>query len=60
MTPFTLHLHQETHRDLLVSTDGDAERAFWLRRDHVEVGVREGCRVVVNVPDWLARERGIG
>ncbi len=59
MRPYTLHLHQDTPRDLLVSTDGDAERAFWLRKDHVEVESRDDQQIVCRIPDWLAKERGL-
>lgn len=59
MRPFTLHLHQDTARDFLVSTDGDVERSFWLRKDYVEVESRWNGQIVCRIPDWLAKERGL-
>ena len=59
MRPFTLHLHQDTARDFLVSTDGDVERSFWLKKDHVEIGDMLNTQIVCRIPDWLAKERGI-
>lgn len=59
MTRLTLHLHQQTHRDLLVSLDGDAERSVWLRLQHIRWQPAGEGRVVVDCPEWLAKERGL-
>lgn len=59
MRAYTLHLHQDTARDLLVSLHGDAEAAFWLSKDKIEIAESLGGIVVCRVPDWLAKERGM-
>lgn len=59
--------HRATERAVLVSPDGNTRRAVWLPLSQVEVTCREtdelqmtgGVPVIVTMPDWLARERGL-
>lgn len=59
--------HRTTDRAVLVSTDGNERRAVWLPLSQVEVACREtdelqmtgGVPVIVTMPEWLARERGL-
>lgn len=57
---YTLHRHHETALAILVSDDGDEKSAVWLPRSKIEI-VREidGETIEVEVPDWLAEERGL-
>jgi hypothetical protein len=59
--------HAATERAVKLSTDGDRDRAIWLPLSQVEVACREidefsltgGVPVIVTMPDWMARERGL-
>lgn len=57
---YTLHRHHETPLAILVSDDGEESNAVWLPRSKIEL-VREidDETVEVEVPDWLAEERGL-
>lgn len=54
-------------RAVLVSTDGNRQRAVWLPLALIEVACREtdelqmtgGVPVIVTMPEWLARDRGL-
>lgn len=60
METYTLHVHAETQLAILVSDDGDEKGAVWLPRSKIEL-VREldDKTIEVEVPDWLAEERGL-
>ena len=55
----TMILHHETERAILVSDDGDEERAVWLPKSQVEYEVTRGNVVEVTMPSWLAVSKGI-
>lgn len=55
----TMTLHREIAKALLVSDDGEFENAFWLPKSLCETEqIREGI-VVVTLPEWKAREKGL-
>lgn len=70
-----LHCENEVRKELLVSIDGAEATAVWLRAAHVQfkhTGRRapattvhgkplaDGLPVIaVNLPEWLAREKGL-
>ena len=55
----TLQRHHETPKAILVSDDGDKNKAVWLPFSQVEV-VEKGQGIVeVTVPEWLARDKGL-
>ena len=55
----TLQKHHETPKAILVSDDGDKNRAVWLPLSQVEV-VEKGQGIVeVTVPEWLAKDKGL-
>lgn len=54
----TVQIHAHTNRAILVSDDGDRERAVWLPLAHVEV-TPKGRHHVVTMPEWLAIDRGL-
>ena len=62
-----IHHPTPKKRAVLVSTDGNRQRAIWLPLSQVEVTCREtdelqmtgGVPVIVTMPEWLARERGL-
>lgn len=69
----TLALHHDTGRAVLVSSDGEESKAVWIPHSKIEVvkkestlpGVRKNGQmvrlacVVVTMPEWLAREKGL-
>lgn len=55
----TVKLHQETDRAILVSDDGDLEKAVWLPKSQVEFEKQRGDVITVACPEWLAKERGL-
>lgn len=58
LTDISVQLHQETPRALLVSDDGDLEKAVWLPKSQVEWVGKAGSDVIeVTLPEWLATER---
>lgn len=58
----TLVVHHETDRAILVSDDGDRDKAEWLPLSQINItrewaeGDDEG--IEVEVPLWLAEEKG--
>lgn len=58
LVDLTVQIHARTNRAILVSDDGDRERAVWLPLAHVEV-VPKGRHHVVTIPEWLAIDRGL-
>lgn len=59
LTDITVHLHQETERAILVSDDGDRDKAVWLPKSQVEYVAKPGGICEVSLPEWLATERGL-
>lgn len=54
-----LHLHHTTPRALLVSQNGDEDRATWLPRALIAACEETSPGTVeLTVPEWLALERG--
>ncbi len=53
-----LRLHGRTALSLLVSRDGDASAAVWLRKSKIVGGQTvndDGNTVELTIPEWLAR-----
>lgn len=64
LTDLTMMLHHVTERAILVSDDGDRDKAVWLPLSKVDVEhtnrkERGNPVVVVTVPAWLATEKGL-
>ncbi|MGH7935713.1 MAG: hypothetical protein ACREF8_01730 [Chthoniobacterales bacterium] len=57
LVDLTLQLHHETDRAILVSDDGDAEKAVWLAKSQIEFELKSKGIVDVTCPIWLAKER---
>jgi hypothetical protein len=58
----TLHQHHMTERAILVSDDGDREKAVWLPLsacDVFPVGGRSSTIVEVTLPERLAHDKGL-
>lgn len=55
----TMHRHHETERAILVSDDGNREKAVWLPKSAVEVEEKGRGVVIVTLPEPLAIEKGL-
>lgn len=55
----TMQLHHETEKAVLVSDDGDKDRAVWLPLSQCEIERKAKGIVVVTLPEWLATEKGL-
>lgn len=51
--------HMQTNRALLVSLDGDREKAVWLPLSEIEVERKSGLVIKVTLPEWLAVDKGL-
>ena len=52
-----LAFHSESHRAILVSTDGEIDGRVWLPKSQIEFEQLPRDRVSVTLPQWLAEER---
>ncbi len=55
----TVQLHHATDRAVLVSDDGDREKAIWIPLSQCEVEKRPNGIAVVTMPEWMALEKGL-
>lgn len=55
----TVQLHHETPKAILVSDDGDKDKAVWLPFSQCEVERKSGGIVIVTLPEWLATDKGL-
>lgn len=55
----TMQVHHETERAILVSDDGDKDRAVWLPFSQIEIERQLGGLVIITLPTWLAQDKGI-
>ena len=57
---FTLQLHRETAQAVFVSDDGQVKRAVWIPRSQcASIDERPCGIVVIEIPEWLAKDKGI-
>lgn len=60
-----VQIHHETDKAILVSDDGDREKAVWLPLSQIEIERRsqakhsEGQFATIVVPEWLALKEGL-
>lgn len=54
----SLKLHFETDRAIHASDDGNRSNAVWLPRSQIEIEER-GDIILVTMPEWLAKEKGL-
>lgn len=56
----SMTLHVETSAAILVSDDGDKEKAVWLPKSQVEFTEPNAKQITeVTMPEWLAKEKGL-
>lgn len=56
-----LHMHLETDKAILVSENGDADKAIWLPKSQIEYedGATPSGYCEVTLPQWLAEKHGL-
>jgi hypothetical protein len=54
-----VRMHHRTDNALLVSLDGDRDKAVWIPLSQCEIEERPGGIVVLEMPEWLAIDRGL-
>jgi hypothetical protein len=55
----SVQLHHETDKAILVSDDGDKDKAVWLPFSQIEIERCKGGIATVTLPEWLATEKGL-
>lgn len=53
----TLRLHAETDKAILVSDDGDRDKAVWIPKSQAEIEPQAKGIVIVTVSEWLATDK---
>lgn len=59
LVDIAVQLHHQTERAILVSDDGDREKAVWIPLSQCEVERKRDGTVIVTMPEWLAIEKGL-
>jgi hypothetical protein len=54
-----MRLHHETDKAVLVSDDGDRDHAIWVPLSQCEIEHKKNGYVVVTMPSWLAKDKGL-
>lgn len=52
-----LHLHAETDKAILVSTDGNADKAVWVPKSQCEYEIKKKNLITVTMPEYLATDK---
>jgi hypothetical protein len=52
-------LHHETDKAYLVSTDGKRDKAVWIPKSQCQQVDGEGQHWTLEMPEWLAIDRGL-
>jgi hypothetical protein len=64
LVDLTMVLHAWTQRAIRVSDTGENEDAKWLPLSQIEVAEaqdtwRRGTKIIVTLPEWLAKKEGL-
>lgn len=54
-----MKIHARTERGVLVSADEDKASAVWLPLAQVEIVEKSKGMVEIDMPEWLAEDRGL-
>lgn len=54
-----VYVHAKTSKAILISDDGDSDKAVWVPLSQVEVEAVKGRVHEVTMPEWLASEKGL-
>ncbi len=53
----SVFLHHETQGAVLVSDDGELQKAKWIPKSQCEIERQPGGTVILTLPEWLAIEK---
>lgn len=56
---YDMNLHYETERAIRVSIDGDPSNGVWLPKSQIKWVKKDNSFIDVNVPEWLAVDKGL-
>lgn len=59
LVDLTMQVHMKTERAILVSDDGDRDKAVWLPLSQIETEPKSASVVIITLPVWLAHEKGL-
>ena len=60
-----VQMHAETEKAVLVSDDGDKDKAVWIPKSQCEIEFDSSMKIrgkgsaMITLPEWLAKERGL-
>jgi DNA-directed RNA polymerase alpha subunit len=58
-----VQMHAETEKAVLVSDDGDKDKAVWLPKSQIEIdpSMKERSKgaAMITLPEWLAKDKGL-
>lgn len=57
LVDLSLHIHHETEKAILISLNGNREKATWLPKSQIEYEEDRHGGVEVTIPEWLAKEK---
>lgn len=58
LVDLSLHYHLATDKAIMVSENGDEDKAVWLPKSQIEYEIKKGS-VEVTLPEWLAKAKGL-
>jgi len=53
----SVFLHHETKGAVLVSDDGELQKAKWIPKSQCEVEGQSGGNLILTLPEWMADEK---
>ena len=59
LTDLTVQVHAETAKAVLVSNDGDRDKAVWLPFSPIEIDTSNSNYLQITLPEWLAQDKGL-
>lgn len=59
LVDIAVQVHHRTDKAILVSDDGDRDKAVWLPLSQIEIEERAKGIVEVTLPEWLAMDKGL-
>jgi hypothetical protein len=61
----TVQMHAETDKAVLVSDDGDKNKAVWIPKSQIEIAFHPSMKergngaATITLPEWLAKDKGL-
>jgi hypothetical protein len=55
----SVRIHGKTDKAILVSDDGNEDRAKWLPLSQIEINSERGGTAEITAPTWLLKDKGL-